>query len=35
VDQKLDGAIDELVIYDRALAPRELTQLASGLQPGL
>jgi RNA polymerase sigma-70 factor (ECF subfamily) len=35
VDQKLNGAIDELLLYDRALGPREIAQLASRVQPRL
>jgi RNA polymerase sigma-70 factor (ECF subfamily) len=35
VDQKLRGAIDELLIHDRALSAEEIAALASGLQPPL
>ena len=35
VDQKLNGAVDELLIYDRALTATEVSQLASGIQPRL
>jgi hypothetical protein len=33
VRQRLDGAIDELVIYDRALGPREIAALAAPVSP--
>jgi hypothetical protein len=33
VDQKLNGSIDELLVYDRALDAAEISQLASGIQP--
>jgi RNA polymerase sigma-70 factor, ECF subfamily len=35
VNQKLNGGIDELIIYDRALAPDEIAALAAGTQPRL
>jgi RNA polymerase sigma-70 factor (ECF subfamily) len=35
VDEKLAGAIDELVIHDRALGPGEIAALARGIQPRL
>ena len=35
VDQKLNGSVDELLFYDRALDPAEISQLASGIQPGM
>ncbi len=33
VDQKLNGSVDELLVYDRALDAAEISQLASGIQP--
>jgi RNA polymerase sigma-70 factor (ECF subfamily) len=33
VDQKLNGSVDELLVYDRALDAGEISQLASGIQP--
>jgi hypothetical protein len=35
VRELFQGALDELVIYDRALAPDEIRALASGAQPRL
>jgi RNA polymerase sigma-70 factor (ECF subfamily) len=35
VDQKLNGGVDELLIYDRALPPEEIVALAAGTQPRL
>jgi hypothetical protein len=35
VDQKLNGSVDELLLYDRALDVSEISQLASGIQPGM
>jgi hypothetical protein len=35
VDQKLNGSVDELLVYDRALDAAEISQLASGIQPGI
>jgi RNA polymerase sigma-70 factor (ECF subfamily) len=33
VRQRFDGAIDEILVYDRALAPEEVRALASGATP--
>ena len=33
--QNFDGLLDELVVYDRALAPAEIAALAAGAQPAL
>ena len=35
VDQKLNGSVDELLFYNRALDATEISQLASGIQPRL
>jgi hypothetical protein len=35
VDQKLNGAVDELLVYDRALPARQIALLARGIQPRL
>jgi beta-galactosidase len=35
VNQKLNGGIDELIIYDRALPAEEIAALAAGTQPRL
>jgi hypothetical protein len=33
--QKFRGALDELLVYDRALSREEVAALASGVQPRL
>jgi RNA polymerase sigma factor (sigma-70 family) len=33
VHERFEGAVDETVLYDRALAPREVAALAAGAQP--
>jgi hypothetical protein len=35
VREVFQGALDELLIYDRALSPEEMVSLANGQQPRL